>query len=129
MPVHYQLLPVNILILQRGIISGAHVCNPVTYTPAGWRVTRCCPSVSPLGLLSHPLLTRVTRSHTCRLAGDPLLSSVTHVVVDEVHERTMQVNLGVVCSLGTKLGVCIAAIAYSRLAAAFLLCSNEAQQQ
>jgi hypothetical protein len=27
---------------------------------------------------------------TPRLAGDPLLSDVSHVVVDEVHERTMQ---------------------------------------
>jgi hypothetical protein len=32
--------------------------------------------------------------HLCvtRLASDPLLSGVTHVIVDEVHERTMQVG-------------------------------------
>lgn len=40
----------------------------------------------------HPLLNMhphhtPTNTHTDRLASDPLLSGVSHVVVDEVHER------------------------------------------
>jgi hypothetical protein len=41
-----------------------------------------------------------------RLAGDPLLSSVTHVVVDEVHERTMQVGTGAAARGGGRLQLC-----------------------
>ena len=46
-----------------------------------------------------------------RLAGDPSLSGITHVVVDEVHERTVQVR---VKSVNRVCGRCGEGVEYMR---------------
>lgn len=68
-----------------------HVCVLLKWTPRH-RAAHIHFSSQTVAHKHHPLLNMhphhtPTNTHTDRLASDPLLSGVSHVVVDEVHER------------------------------------------
>jgi hypothetical protein len=54
----------------------------------------CCCSCGECGIWMHQACPTpccaLLPAFVCRMTSDPLLSSLTHVVVDEVHERTTQ---------------------------------------